>query len=172
MGKFHFITIDEISLISKEGDVLWKRENLKNLFHLDGEEFILKALFNGGNDPNEFIPDEYYFGLDNRSTIALDDSMTSLVSEPTTFGYARQSLSSIDGFTVLEVSADVIRAQSVILIFQANGGTWGPVANLFMTDEAGSGGFLISSVATGSTFTVEDGQAVSLRMTFGLQDCA
>lgn len=172
MGDIHLITVDEISLLSKEGKVLWKKEDIKNILHLEGEEFMLKALFNGGNDPNEFIPDEYYFGLDNRPTLSAEDTMTSLINEPSTFAYARQTLSSIDGFTVVEVTSGVIRAQSTILTFQATGGSWGPVTNLFMTDKSNSTGFLIASVATGSTFSVEDGQSINVRMTFGLQTCA
>ena len=172
MGDIHLITIEEIQHLSRTKNILWSKKNLKNVLHLEGEEFILKALFNGGNSPNTFIPDEYYFGLDNRTTLSSEDVMVSLINEPTIAGYTRQTLSSTIGFTVIEVTTGVIRAQSVILTFQAVGSSWGPVSNLFMTDRADNSGFLIASVATGNTFIVNDGESVTMRMTFGLKDCA
>jgi len=171
MSGIHLVRIQEIQHLSKTGEVLWSNKDLKNILHLEGEEFILKALFNGGNDPNTFIPDEYYFGLDNRFSLDAEHNMDSLVNEPTTAGYTRQSLSSTNGFTVIEVTEDVLRAQSIILTFEAIGSSWGPVSNLFMTDQPDDSGFLICSVATGSTFTVDDGESVTMRMTFGLRDC-
>lgn len=168
MENIHLITIHEFKHFSKYGEILESRENIKNIIHLEGEEYILKALFNGGNNPNIFIPDRYYFGLDNRPTLNKQDIFTSIIGEPSTAGYTRQSIDSSSGFTVVEVESEVLRAQSIILNFSAAAASWGPVKNLFMTDQADNSGFLICSVNLGSEFTIDDGESVTMRMSFGL----
>jgi len=170
MKNIHILRIDEIKHISENGKVLWQSSGLLNVIHVDGEEFMLSALFNGGNNPNTVIPDFYYFGLDDRTTVNTSDTMASLTGEPTLFGYQRQSVDSTTGFTIVEVSPNVLRALSTILSFSASGGTWGPIDNLFLTSKPDNTGFLIATVALGASITVTNGQSVTMRMSMGLED--
>ena len=131
---------------------------------------MLRALFTGGNDPNALIPDDYYFGLDNRTTPDADDDFINILGEPNIFGYVRQTVSSLGEITVSE-NDNVVRALTSIITFRAVGGTWGPVKNLFITDRSDNNGFLIASVPATAAFNVIDGDSVTMRMSIGLTAC-
>jgi hypothetical protein len=80
--KFTLLTILEIKHVSKDGKILWEAKNLCNTFHSQGEDFILRAVFLGGQ-ANTYIPEDYYFGLDNRATISVSDTIDLVTqSEP------------------------------------------------------------------------------------------
>lgn len=164
------IKILDIQHLSKDGEVIWQAKNLYNILHTEGEEFILKSMFIGGNDPNTFIPDSYYFGLDNRPTPDAGDTMDDLVSEPTINNYIRQPIASINAFTVSTVGG-INQAQSPIVTFSASGGSWGPVTSLFLTDQADNSGFLIATVPLTNTTTLSDGEVFNVRMGLSLTDC-
>ena len=164
------ITIQEIGLLSSTGELLWKKENLHNMLHDDGEEFIINVLFGGVG-----VPSFYYFGLDNRTSLSSTDTMSSLVNEPSVNGYARQkiasgsSINNASQFTIM--TEPPFTAQSSILFFSANNnGSWGPVSNLFMTDKSDNSGYLISSVPLSTTITVAQGTSIYVRMGFQLSD--
>lgn len=160
----------EINHTSKEGQILWSDKNLKNILHSEGEEYFLKVLFTELEKT-----DYYYMGLDNRGVISVSDGLANLVGEPTTHGYTRQTLSSTTSWT-FSISEGNRQVKSAIITFTANAGTWGPVANLFMTmqdqDVDPTEGYLISTVALGSAITLHDGESVSLRMAIKLRDCS
>jgi hypothetical protein len=158
------ITIEEIKLVSKENEVIWEKRNLKNMIHTTGEEFFLGVLFNGVS-----IPEKYFFGLDNRSSLTAAQTMGSLIAEPAINGYSRQQVTSTT-FVMTEVGGITV-ARSPILIFSATGGSWGPVQNLFLTDEGDATGYLISSVALTDSVTVTSGQSIYVRMGISLRDC-
>lgn len=165
----HLLTIQEITHWSRDKKILWHDTNLPNTFHGDGEEFILKALFVGDG-----IPENYYFGVDNRSSIDVDDTLLSLVDEPSagTHGYARQIITS-EGQFVMGVSAQGNHmVNSPIVYFSAIGGSWGPVKNLFLTNTSQDDydGYLIASVPLTHTVTVLDGESISMRMGLTLRD--
>jgi hypothetical protein len=163
------IKIKKIQHLSKTGEVLWEDSNLYNTLHLEGELFILNAVFAGGQD-STFIPDFYYFGLDNRTTIAAADTMASLQNEPSTFGYIRQDVSSLSQFSVA-LNAGHYRADSPVIAFSAVGGGWGPVRNLFLTDESDDTGSLISSVELSTApITLSAGEQILLEMGLSLFD--
>ena len=46
------VKILHIQHLSREGEVLWEDFDLKNVFHTEGEAFVLNAVFAGGNNPN------------------------------------------------------------------------------------------------------------------------
>lgn len=165
-GLLEIIEIKHI----RDGKILWEDGGIKNTLHTSGEEFILKALFSEDVD----IPSSYYFGLDNRSTIAVADVMSDITNEPTSNGYARQTLNSTDDFT-FEIIGGVNRARSSALTFTASGGDWGPIKNLFMSNisqsEDDSSGYLISSASIGTSRIVEAGDAISMRMAISLKNC-
>jgi hypothetical protein len=166
------VKVLEIIHRDAEGRVLWRDENLYNLLHSEGEDFLLRALFLGGNSPSTYIPASYYFGLDDRTVIGLNDTMVTVAdgNEPTVNGYARQAVSSSGQFNIVTVSS-VHQANSPILSFHASGGSWGPVHNLFLTDDAGYAGKLIASVPLSQSLTVNDGETISMRMGLALRDC-
>jgi hypothetical protein len=157
----------EIRHETKDGKLLWKEENLYNLLHTEGEEFILRALFLG-----QPIPANYYLGLDNRITLDVGDDQSTAITngEPTVNGYVRQSVVS-DIFTISINSNGFNQANSPIVSFQASGGSWGPVRNIFLTNVADASGFLIASAPLTSTIIVSDSEIVSMRLGMALKDC-
>ena len=165
------VKILEIEHINIKGEILWSQKNLYNVFHTAGEQFVLSAVFSGGVN-NTIIPYNYYFGLDNRSTIAAGDTMSTIVAEPNNNGYGRIGLSSSGVFTVvLPVGGTHYRANGPIISFLANGGSWGPVSNLFLTTQPNNTGVLIASVPLTQTVTVNTGEVVNMRMGLTLKDC-
>jgi hypothetical protein len=165
----HLVRIDEVSFI-KNSKVVWKNSNLKNILHFQGEELILKILFSDYED----VPEYYYFGLDNRETISVDDTLPDLVSEPVVHNYMRQVKNSIDDWTFAVANGYNV-VKSSIITFGASGGSWGPVRNLFLTNinqsQVPGSGYLISTVNLGQSITVSSGDAISLRMSIGLRNC-
>lgn len=150
----------------RQGEVIWRDRNLYNTLHTLGEQFLLQCCFvNNGN----VVPANYFLGLDNRNVISVDDAMTDLVDEPTGEGYLRQTVSSSTGFSI-QIVNDVYQALSEIVTFSAQGGSWGPVANLFLTTTADNSGVLLASVPLSQPATLLDGDAINMRMSLSLQD--
>lgn len=162
MANFHLLTVLEIQHKNSNGDILWSAYNLKNIVHDLGEKFILDAAFND----TSVVPDNFYFGLDNRTTPDETDVMADLVDEPSTNGYSRQSISSDGAFTVALNDDDVYQATGPIINFSASGGPWGPVQRLFLTTSATASGVLIATVDLTSPLTALDGESYNMR--FGL----
>jgi hypothetical protein len=169
MGKLNLLTILNIKHI-RNNQVIWEASNLRNILHTEGEEYILKAAFVGGAADNEFIPTDFFFGMDARTALTAGDEITDLVDEPSANGYSRQAATATDGFEVSVDSGGFNRAVSPIVTFAAAGGDWGPVKNLFFTDKEDNSGLLIASVALGEDLTLTDGDTVSMRMGLSLQD--
>jgi hypothetical protein len=160
----------EIQHQDRYGKILWKQEGVKNLLHLRGEEFLLRAAFTGGRVSN-VIPENYYLGLDNRATVAEDDEMADINGEPSFAGYERQSIASAGDFTV-SLQGSHYQAISPIVAFGASGGTWGPVKNLILSDQSGSLGTLISTAVLDTAITINDGESVTMRLAMSLKDCS
>lgn len=162
------IKIKKVQHLSKTGEVLWENSNIYNTLHLDGELFILNAVFAGGQD-SLYIPDFYYFGLDNRAAIAAADTLADLQNEPLVNGYIRQDVASLSQFSVA-LNTGHYRADSPVVAFSAIGGGWGPVRNLFLTDESDDTGSLISSVSLGAVVSLVAGEQILLEMGLSLFD--
>lgn len=160
------LKIDYIQHI-RDGKVIWEDRNIKNTLHQFGEAFLLTACFS--ND-GSVVPETYHFGLDNRATIQISDTISSLVDEPETGGYSRQSVSSVSGFTIESVEG-IYRATSPILIFTGSSSGFGPVSKLFMATTADNTGILISSAPLSSSITFASGDTVNLKMSLRLHDC-
>jgi hypothetical protein len=165
----HLLTIDSIQHIDKDGNVLWEETNIPNIFHTGGQQFLLSVAFSTA--VGVIVPASYYLGLDNRSTLALTDTFTSLSAEPTQFGYARQAVSSATGFNLEVDSGGNFIMRSSVVTFSASGGSWGPVRNVFLSTSASNTGFLVSSVVLGTPRTVADSQLITVRMSIGLTNC-
>ena len=155
----------EINHINKNGDILYQNKNLGNLLHLQGEEFILKALFGG-----VALPSEYYLGLDARTVLGRGDEIADLSSlEPSANGYTRQNVGPAS-FTFVTNSTGDYQANSPVVLFRATGNSWGPVRNIFLATQGAYSGYLISSVPLGSNLTVQDGEIISIRIGLGLRN--
>lgn len=163
------IKIIEIKKIDKLGNVVWTQNNIPNLLHLRGEEFILRAAFTGGR-VSDVIPENYYIGLDNRGVISESQELSDITGEPSFSGYERQSISSSGDFTV-SLDNGHYQAISPVMVFSANGGSWGPVGVLFLCDSSDNSGTLISSVQLQTPIMLNDGESVTLRFGGSLKDC-
>jgi hypothetical protein len=159
----------EVWKTDAQGNVVWRQENLYNTFHLGGEEFVMLAVFAGGVD-NAYIPESYYFGLDNRGTIDVEDVLSSLSGEPSGNGYSRIAVSS-DGVFSVGLANSHYRATGPVISFTASGGTIGPVSNLFLATSADDSGVLVATVPLTQTLTLSDGEGVNMRMGLSLKDC-
>lgn len=147
-----------------DGSILWESKNLYNVLHTEGEKFLLECLFSTGT-----LPSNYFFGLDNRTTVTTADTMASLVSEPSSFGYSRQIVASAGQFTV-SLQGSSYRADSPLISFAADGGTWPAISKLFLTNLINDQGTLIATVSLDSTVTLHDGQQIVLQMGLSLRD--
>ena len=150
----------------RNGEVIWEEKNLLNTLHVGGELFVLSCCFdNDGTLP----PANYYFGLDNRAEISVDDLMTDIADEPADNGYLRAAVSSSGQFTV-DILGGVYRATSQIVSFSATGSGWGPVSNLFLTTTSDDSGILIATSPLSNTITLSGGDAINMRMALALKD--
>jgi hypothetical protein len=158
----------EIEHISRNGSILHRETEIKNIIHSSGEDLILKILFAGHT-----IPTNYYVGLDARSSLDKLHTIGDIFGrEPTSNSYSRQTVAS-NNFSVVSVSAGYRQANSPTLLFRAAGGSWGPVKNIFLTTALGYGAdsLLISSVPLSAPITVSDGEIVTMRMAMALSSC-
>ena len=154
----------EVQLLDN-GEIIWEDKNLRNVLHTTGEEFILKVLFSG----EEEIPENYYLGLDSRSSLTASQTIEDLSEPSIANGYQRESVASNGEFTV-GISGGINLATGPIVTFRATGGSWGPVRNIFLTNESDDSGYLIASIALSAPITLNDGQIVSMKLGFSLQD--
>jgi hypothetical protein len=162
------VKIDLIQHV-RDGKVIWEDRDLRNLLHYEGQKYLLQAAFQNNG---ETIPNNYYFGLDSRATVAKSDTMISLVDEPNGGGYARVAVSSVSGFTFQQQPSGVWRAISSLLQFTSTGGGYGPVRNLFLTGLSGMSQVLIASNALSSAITLTSGDTINLRMSLQLEDAS
>lgn len=151
-----------------DGSVLWQDANIPNLLHQDGEEFLLRAVFTGGQ-VSSIIPTNYYLGLDNRIVVSATDTFSTITSEPAGFGYRRPAISSAGAFAVDLLNQHFI-ATSPVVVFSATTGSWGPVANLFLATSPDNSGVLISTAVLAASLTLTQGQSVTMRIGLTLVD--
>jgi hypothetical protein len=163
--KWHGIMkIDSIQHM-RNGVVLWQQNNIYNILHTMGEQFMLSCCF--AND-GSLVPTNYYFGLDARPEISVDDEIADLLDEPAANGYSRQSVNSSTGFTI-ELVNGFYRASSPVNVFSSSGIGYGPVQNIFMVTTSDNTGILISSATLSSPITLSGGDNINLKMSLQLQ---
>ena len=150
------------------GNVVSEQRNLRNQLHRGGEEFLLRATFTGGR-VSDIIPEDYYIGLDNRSAIAYEHTMGDIIGEPNVGGYRRQAISSSGEFS-LNFESDHFRAVSPIVAFRSQTIAWGPVQNLFLSDQDGYDGTLISTVPLDSAIFLNPGQTSKIRIAMTMRE--
>ncbi len=163
--------IEEFLHIGKNGEILYKENDIYNILHNEGESRILSAVFLGGPTNNTYIPANYYLGLDNRASLTVTQTLADLVGEPGGYGYARQPVSSSTGFSLVTTTTS-IQARSSVVIFSATTNSWGPVTNLFLTNvSSGTSGQLYSSAPLNNQVIVNTGESISVRFAMTLKNC-
>lgn len=176
------LKIEELTIISSDGKIRWKKNNLRNIFHDEGQKFMLECCFvNALKTETERIlpPKFYYFGMDNREALSAGDTISSLVDEPAkSTGYRRFGVKP-DSFTLEKVSG-IWRAKSPVVSFKATGVAGiGPINNIFLTaskqelnelSELVTTNYLISSVATNETVILATGESFRIKMSLSLKD--
>ncbi len=165
----HLLKILELKHFDAHRNCIWESRNILNTIHKEADLLILSASFNTSGIT---VPDNYYVGMDNRSTISVDDTLSSLVDEPSTNGYSRIPLSSSDGFEIALNDSSIYQATSGTITFVSGIGlSWGPVSTMFLATTVDNTGYLLSSVAiTGGSRTVSNGQTLVAKMAITLQD--
>lgn len=152
----------EICHLDEFGKILWKKENVLNLLHLDGEEFLLRAAFTGGR-VSTIVPDNYFIGLDNRQNPSVSDTIDNLIGEPSFGGYQRQQVSSSGDFSINFENSHFV-ATSPIVAFRSTTGSWGPVSKLFITDKNDNSGYLISTANLDAPLLLDPGRQITVRI--------
>jgi len=163
------MTLLEIKHI-RDGKCIWEEYNIPNTWHKEGQEFILANNFD--LDYGVEVPENYYMGLDRRSTLSVDQTMASITGEPTTDGYARQSFSSTSGFSIGTNDSDTVIAQTGIATFSATIGDWGPVKNAFLTTRIDNDGHLIASATLSGERIVLAGDSITVRISLSMAGCS
>ena len=165
MKPWHGImTVLEMEHLDSSGAVLHREENVRNMLHDAGEDFILKVLFGGTT-----LPANYYIGLDSRTSLVASTTISQLYGpEPTSNAYERQRIQS-DNFSVTTGQSSH-KATSPAILFKAVGGSWGPVKNIFLSTGLGyaAGVVLVSSASLSRTITVSAGEIITMKMAMSL----
>jgi len=148
------------------GRLVWAQV-AHNMLHDEGEKFVLEAVF----PETQSIPAAYYIGLDNRTSLAEEDTLASLSGEPTGNGYSRKAVNSdATDMTLSQVSGDW-RVTTKTVTFTASGGSIGPVTKAFLCNVAtGSAGKLLQSNALSQSRTLASGESLDVNMYLGLSE--
>lgn len=168
---YGILRVIDVQHRNAEGELLWEAKDIYNMLHRQGEEFLLRAAFTGGSI-STIIPDNYYLGLDNRSAVALANTMTDVAEREPDFvkGYQRQPVSSSGDFSI-NIHNDHYVATSPIVAFQATTGAWGPVSNLFLSDKNDDTGYLIATAIMPGAVIVNAGESITMRIGMQLRPC-
>jgi len=158
------LIVDEI-IIQRNNKIIYKENNVQNIFHASGQYFFLEILFKNFKNPTT-----YYLGLDNRNSLTLNNTLLSLEEEPVGKGYARQGVS-LNNFSVSVGQNGNYKASGPTVTFNATTDTWGPVQNIFLTNvSSGTDGYLISSARLLDQVTVTPADSITLKFSFAFSN--
>jgi len=171
----------DIRCFDAEGRLKWEEKGVQNIWHDEGELYLLSLAFataySGYGSPTV---SNMYLGLDARGSLAEANTLASLSGEPSGDGYSRQALST--GGTglagqdfVISQPAAAYQAKSKTVTFQASGGDWSAVTNVFLCTHAtattsGQGQRLLCSLALSTSRTLLDGDSLQVDMTIGISE--
>ena len=158
------LIVDEI-IVRNKNKIVYKQENIHNIFHAFGQYYFLEILFKNLKNPTA-----YYLGLDNRSSLTLNNTLESLEGEPVGKGYARQSVS-LGNFSISVGQNGNYKASGPTVTFNATTDSWGPVQNIFLTNvSSGTNGYLISSAKLLEPITVSPTDSITLKFSFAFSN--
>lgn len=151
----------------RRGSLLMAGANLPNIWHDEGEEYLVKVAFS----EELSVPANHYIGLDDRVALAEADVLTSLSGEPAVGGYARQAVpTTAVGYTASQVAGNW-QAKTTTETFTPSGANYPAVRNCFLTDQAsGTVGDLYCSIALSASRTVLDGDSLNVDMTISISE--
>ena len=142
-----------------------------NILHNDGEEFISK-LFTTATT----IPTNLYIGLDDRSSLAESDALTTIAAtEPSTGSYARATVALASAVTAeLDGGTGDWQFRTNVFNFAPSGANWGTLSNAFLTTQASAqtGQFLLASRAFSAQRTINDGDDIDVSIIMRFREAA
>jgi len=126
----------------------------------EGEINILDSYFRGEN-----VPVTFHLMLVN-DTPTITDTLATISGEPSGNGYARQEFTrDITGWPTLGVDSGHGMITSKLVVFEAIGGSWGPVIYAILTTvPTGTSGPLITFVGLSYSKTLTIGQTLVCRV--------
>ena len=159
------VTIEE--LVVRDNDkIIYEAKDLKNILHTGGQELFLGCMFK-----NVSIPTTYYVGLDNRSTILANQSMSDISGEPNVSGYARQPLIKDTDFS-FATTTNPVKIRSSTVVFSYAGFSYSATDMFLCTVATGTSGILISTVGFGTVINVSSSStSVSMKFAMTLGSC-
>lgn len=148
----------------RNGNVIW-RHVTRNALADQGEQNMLDDYLRNQNAPSSF-----YLALFN-DTPTDTDTLADLTGEPSGNGYQRQQIErNTTGWPTLELHEGDYRATSKLVTFVAEGGSWGPVTHMILTNVAsGTQGLLIAYAALSKSRTLDDGETLGCRIRIKLK---
>ena len=158
----HIHGIADIRHYDARGHLL-RVEHLHNIWHDEGEEYLIKAAFT----EETTVPVSFYLGLDARPALAEDDALADLVSEPSGSGYARVGIASdgTDWTSQQDGGTSDWECVSKTATFTASGGDWAAQLNIFLATTTDNSGKLLSSMALSASRTILDGESLACTYT-------
>ena len=152
----------------RNGKVIYEEKNILNTLHTEGEEFLLRLAF-----LSLTVPTAYYIGLDNRSTIAVGDTLSTVSAvEPSTNGYLRVPASPGSDFSLTLNDSGNNQVNTPIVTFRSNPGDWNrPVQNLFLCTSSDNSGYLIASAELSASLDMDAGDMINMRLGLALRNC-
>jgi len=176
MKNLHILHVAHIEHIDKEGNVLWEEDNILNMLHDEGEQYILAQAF-ASNLSGFSRASTLYLGLTtNGAGGMLEDYGLAQVGEPSSAGYARIALSTtgtgVSGQDfVLSQPASFYKAASKTCTFTCTTPSWSAVNFVFLcTAASGTSGKLLCSVQLSQSRVVAAGDSLLVSINIGLSE--
>ncbi len=163
MGKHEFYEcIWNIRHLDINGKVIWGTEH-KNILVDGGEKAIIDSFFRD-KDSIYFASANFYIGL-YYGTMTEDSTLTTIPSEPSGYGYARQACErSVVGWPLIEQDDGDWRVVSKEISQLAVGGDIGPVNGAFIGTSLSNSGTLIGAVSFGVDRIILSGEAIYFQL--------
>ncbi len=159
----------------RKGVLQWFMSWRHNIWHDDGEEWVVKALFDRNEGVSPF--NTLYLGLDNRALGAYLETHNLGNLSGENVGVNNYSRQDVDTGTVTNdwtssIVGGIWQAQCASQPFLATGGPWTQVQTVFLTDKdtAVTGKYLIASTPLSAPRTLQDGDTLNVDITIKVQE--
>lgn len=159
----------------------WQEDILQNVWHDEGEQYILSACFATNYTDYGAARGTLYIGLDCRTVLAEGDTLASLLLEvASASNYQRLPLvTSGSGAAgqdfVLSQPSAAWQFATKSVAFSASTSSWGKIYTVFLTDHptataTGTNQHLLCSLATSTPRTVNSGESLNTWMSLGISE--